>query len=38
MPVAKIRKCMLDPNGIVTNWNTGAERIYTERELAMIGR
>src|SRR4051794_1459132 len=27
--------CMLDPSGIVTNWNPGAERIkgYTAREI-----
>jgi PAS domain S-box-containing protein len=35
MPLAKVRKCMLDPNGIVTNWNTGAERItgYAAEEI-----
>jgi PAS domain S-box-containing protein len=30
--------CMLDPNGVVTNWNRGAERIKGYSESEIVGR
>src|SRR5450755_2865723 len=30
--------CMLDPNGIVTNWNAGAERIKGYSANEIVGR
>src|SRR5436189_5077636 len=30
--------CMLDPNGIVTNWNAGAKRIKGYEAAEVIGR